>query len=394
MPGIPLQRISALFRPPLEMRRRGAAGLRVVFDHSVFSLQTRGGITRYFCELVHHLQQRPDVVPLIIAPLYVSQPLRNPGNLPVTGFYLPKITGTHRLRLWANDFLSPRLIKRFSPDILHATYYSLQRKIPGNVTYIVTVFDMIHERFADLMPPGEADIAARKRESVRRADHVICISEQTRQDVVELLSVPVEKTSVIYLGCSFPGQTTCSHPAIIREPYLLFIGERGGPKNFKRLLESYGKSSFLSQEVALVCFGGKPFARDELQQQQDLGLAEGKVIWTSGSDDKLKNLYSHANALVYPSLYEGFGLPILEAMACGCPVLCSNVSSMPEVAGQAAVFFDPLQIDSMMAAMEKVVQSAEKKNSLIRAGRNQATRFSWQRCADETVEVYKKCLSP
>lgn len=380
------------FSQSLEMSRSGITGLRVVFDHSIFSLQARGGITRYFCELVQHLQQRPDVLPSIIAPLHVSESLRDTRQLPVTGMYLPKISGTRQLRMKVNDLLSPCLTERFSPDILHATYYPLQRKIPSNAAYIVTVFDMIHERFADLMPPGEADIAARKRECVRRADHVICISEQTRQDVVELLNIPEKKSSVIYLGCSFPGQTTCSHPAIIRKPYLLFIGERGGPKNFKRLLESYGKSAFLSQEVALVCFGGKPFTRDELQQQRDLGLAEEKVIQTSGSDEKLKNLYSHANALVYPSLYEGFGLPILEAMACGCPVLCSNVSSMPEVAGQAAVFFDPLQIDSMMVAMEKVVQSTEKKNSLIRAGRNQASRFSWQRCTDETVEVYKKCL--
>ena len=387
-----MQRMSVPFRLPFEMRRRGAAGLRVVFDHSVFSLQARGGITRYFCELVHHLQQRPDVLPSIIAPLHVSQSLRDNRQLPVTGMYLPKIPGSHRLRLKANDFLSPLLTEKISPDILHTTYYPLQRKIPGNAAYIVTVFDMIHERFADLMPPGEADIAARKQENVRRADHVICISEQTRQDVVELLNIPEEKASVIYLGCSFPGQTTCRNPAIILEPYLLFVGERGGPKNFKRLLESYGKSSFLSQEVALVCFGGNPFTRDELQQQRDLGLAEEKVIQTSGSDEKLINLYSHASALVYPSLYEGFGLPILEAMACGCPVLCSNVSSMPEVAGQAAVFFDPLQIDSLMVAMEKVVQSTEKRNSLIQAGRTQATRFSWQRCADETVEVYKKCL--
>jgi glycosyltransferase involved in cell wall biosynthesis len=366
--------------------------VRIVFDHSVFSLQSRGGISRYFYELAARLQRRDDCSPLILAPLHISNLLRETADFQVTGRYMPMIAGTHLLRQIVNNVLSSLLIRRESPDIIHGTYYLSRINWPPTIPYVITVFDMIHERFADWMPAGEAGIAAAKLRSINRADQVICISEHTRQDVIELTGIPMEKTTVIHLGCSLDLHGPHATDPLLKEPYLLYIGERGRVKNFTGLLRAFAQTNQLSKELRLLCFGGGPFTSDELRQVIELGLAPERLVQMTGDDRVLVNLYQHAAALIYPSLYEGFGLPILEAMACDCPVLCSNTSSMPEVAGQAALLFNPLSVDELAACMEKIVYSASTRERLISAGRDRVARFSWQRCADETVEVYNRCL--
>ena len=365
--------------------------MRVLFDHSVFSLQEHGGISRYFRELVAGLVGLDDVRPRIVAPLHVSRVLRNSG-LPVTGLYMPRIGGTHRLRQAVNNLLSPLAAQGFAPDIVHHTYYLARLRLPARCRRVVTVFDMIHERFPGLMAPGEEIVARAKRDCVRRADHVICISRQTRDDLVEILGIAPEKTSVVYLASSLGHTATESVRPLARRPYLLYVGERRGPKNFDRMLEAYGRSRLLPADVQLACFGGPPFSAGERQRMRELGCGPGQVVRLGGGDAELEWLYRHAVALVYPSLYEGFGLPLLEAMACDCPVLCSGVSSMPEIAGDAAWYFDPARVDDMMQAMEGIVTSPEKRTELIRSGRRRVARFSWQRCVEETMGVYRQCL--
>ena len=338
------------------------------------------------------LQRRDDCSPHILAPLHVSALLRDAPGLPVTGRYMPEMARTHLVRQVINNVLSSLLIRRSVPDIIHGTYYLARLHPPAAIPYVITVFDMIHERFADLMPAGEERIPEAKQLCMHRAARVICISEQTRQDVIELAGIPEEKTTVIHLGCSFTAHGSARAEPLIREPYLLYVGQRGGTKNFMRLVQAYAQSDLLSREFRLLCFGGGPFTRSEQDRVAELGLEPDRLVQMSGDDTVLENCYANAAAMIYPSLYEGFGLPILEAMACDCPVLCSNVSSMPEVAGKAALLFNPLHVDEMTALMEETVQSTETRNRLIRAGRKQAARFSWERCADETLEVYRQCL--
>ncbi len=367
--------------------------MRILFDHSVFSLQPRGGISRYFCELAARLQDRPDCSPRILAPLHVSSLLQESHRVPLTGIYMSPKSGTHQLRQLINNVFSTLLVRRYAPDLIHGTYYLADIHPPKTIPFVITVFDMIHERFPEHMAAGEEKIPGEKKRCMQQADRVICISEHTRNDVIELAGIPKEKTTVIHLGSSFApsddlavGQSPCA------SPFLLYVGNRGGVKNFTRVLRAYGQSVRLSTEFRLLCFGGGTFTPEELQSVKNLGLDPEQLLHIAGDDRMLAKSYTHATALIYPSLYEGFGLPILEAMACDCPVLCSNTSSMPEVAGEAALFFDPLSVDEITACMETIVYSTSTRQRLVKAGRRRLVHFSWDRCAEETVKVYKQCL--
>jgi len=159
-----------------------------------------------------------------------------------------------------------------------------------------------------------------------------------------------------------------------------------------RLLEAYATSKPLVDNFALVCFGGRPLQTEELRAMHHLGLKPGKVLHFSGSDKILASLYRKAHAFVYPSIYEGFGIPPLEAMAHDCPVICSHTSSMPEVIGKAGEYFDPRNIESIRGAIERVVSSSCRRNTLIQNGRDRLKMFSWDQCAAETYAVYRKLL--
>jgi glycosyltransferase involved in cell wall biosynthesis len=178
----------------------------------------------------------------------------------------------------------------------------------------------------------------------------------------------------------------------LEKPFLLYVGYRGGYKNFAALLRAYARSPLLRREFLVVCFGGGRFKERELRQISEQNVQRDNVRYLSGSDDLLAALYAAAAALVYPSLYEGFGMPPLEAMSMGCPVVCSNASSLPEVVGEAAEFFDPLREDDLVAAIERVVTSDERRQALVASGRDKCAMFSWQRCVEETMAIYENRL--
>ena len=199
---------------------------------------------------------------------------------------------------------------------------------------------------------------------------------------------------MVYLGCSLTstvGKTT-HNPVTDQKPYILYVGARPGHKNFERLLRAYAGSSLLRREFDLVCFGWSDFLPAELKLMRSLDLPAGSVRHVSGTDEKLAGLYVSAAAFVYPSLYEGFGIPPLEAMSLGCPVVCANTSSLPEVTGDAAELFDPYDESAMRVAIERVVSTPEYATALAEKGRRRASLFSWEKCARDTLGVYDKVL--
>ncbi len=171
-------------------------------------------------------------------------------------------------------------------------------------------------------------------------------------------------------------------------PYFLYVGQRSGYKNFARLLNAYASLPRIRNEFDLISFGTNAFTPQEKEAIHSLGLDPMRVRHLSGDDASLAYLYRKATAFVYPSLYEGFGLPPLEAMSLGCPVLCSNTSSMPEVVGDAGLFFDPLDSEAIRQAMESVASSLELRRDLISRGTQRVKSFSYDRCAAETLAVY------
>jgi glycosyltransferase involved in cell wall biosynthesis len=253
---------------------------------------------------------------------------------------------------------------------------------------------MIHEKFQSGFHVSDRT-SQYKANAAKRADHVICISESTRQDVVEILKVPSEKTSVVHLGFDLmlePGAAVSNPYVEERLPYLLYVGQRGGYKNFMRLLDAMGSSNIIREQFNLVCFGGGDFTATERLAMDTKNFRTGQVSQISGSDGLLSTLYKEASMLIYPSLYEGFGIPPLEAMAHGCPVICSDTSSMPEVVGNAAVYFDPNSVESLIAALESLAFSKSLRGELVEKGRARLPFFSWDQCARSTHSIYQKLL--
>ena len=187
----------------------------------------------------------------------------------------------------------------------------------------------VHDMTQEILPEFANDRAIKRMKalSIERADHLICVSNNTKKDLIEILGVEESKISVIPLGTDF--QRVAPNKSL--GPYLLFVGPRNSYKNFDRLLMAYSSSEYLKRNVKLMCFGGSRFSQGEIRRIEALGLKMKNVSWVSGDDRALAMFYSGAALLAFPSRYEGFGIPLLEAMACGCPVVCSNRSSLPKL---------------------------------------------------------------
>ena len=374
--------------------------LRVVYDYQVFSWQKYGGISRYIYEVATVLAQSDDIEVKILAIAYVNEYLKNyksdnKSNL-IVGFSIPCIPKKRINELVSkfNQELSAIWLKKYPHDILHKTYYNSENiVIDPRVKVVITVHDMIHEKFSQFFKSknifnAQDRTSAIKKEAVQQADGIICVSENTKKDLIEILNVEPSKISVVYHGYSLNTYDSDTLAPNLPQPYILYVGERGGYKNFNALLQAYANSSQLSNNFYLVCFGGGVFDRETINQISALKLPEGKVIQVSGDDKFLANLYKNAALFVYPSLYEGFGMPLLEAMALNCPVACSNTSSMPEVVGEAAELFDPNQPDNIAEALQNILFSTEKARQLVELGRERIKLFSWENCAEKTKKFY------
>jgi glycosyltransferase involved in cell wall biosynthesis len=363
--------------------------VKVAFDHQIFAQQRYGGISRYFFELAGRLPS--DIVSdlSIIAPLHINGYLSaDSAGTAVRGRYVPyRYSRTKNVVDLVNRFAVPLAWRRVNPDIVHETYYSM-KPVGNGRRRVVTIHDMIYELFAEEFPDAKR-VTAAKRASVNRADHVICVSETTRRDLVRIFNVDPARTSVVHHGYSMTSDAGVAEAESgTRRPNLLYVGKRGGYKNFETLLRAYASSSLL-REFELISFGGDPFLPEERHEIARLGLT-GNVRFESGSDRKLAARYREAAAFVYPSMYEGFGIPTLEAMSHGCPVVCSNAGAIPEVVGDAGLYFEPDDAEALRAALERVVTTDGLRADLRKRGYTRLTAFSWDECATATARIYRE----
>ena len=371
----------------------------MIFDSQIFSAQEYGGISRYFCEITKSLTAEKKVSARILAPLYINAYVAKLSQHLVVGFSCPNFLRAIQSK-WVKIFrrvlglgICDLATRIYRPDIIHETYYSPVRFGYGRAKRVLTIYDMIHEKFADQFSPSD-HTARYKAIAARRADHVICISESTRNDAINLLNLDPSKVSVTYLGFSALGEAPTNPVAMdgVTKPYILFVGNRSGYKNFTALLNAYAESNLLRSTFQLVCFGGGHFSEHEQIEMADLGLKNQGVLHFYGDDQRLSQFYRQAQAFIYPSLYEGFGIPPLEAMANQCPVICSNTSSIPEVVADAGEYFNPYDTHSLQEAIERVVFSPLRMDELRKAGQERLKYFSWDRCAQETLNIYQELL--
>jgi glycosyltransferase involved in cell wall biosynthesis len=365
--------------------------VHIVYDHQIFSTQEYGGISRYIIELARELDASADARTTILAPLHMNGFLRVAPPAEVVGLYAPAIARTTRLRKVINDAMSSAWLRLRRPSLIHETYYRARSLGPAGIPSVVTVHDMIHERFADRYPTSDPT-SRLKAAAVQRAAAVICVSERTRRDLLEFLPVPPEKVSVVYHAYRPRSVSAAGEIAQMREPYLLYVGHRRAYKNFPTLLQALASSEALRRNFRLVCFGGGAFTDAEREMLRVLGFRSDAIVQLEGGDDRLANLYSHAAAFVYPSLYEGFGLPVLEAMGHRCPVACSATSSLPEVGGDAVEYFDPTRPEDIAAAILRIAESPANAEDLRVRGAKRVTLFSWSQCARDTLLAYQSLL--
>ena len=287
-----------------------------------------------------------------------------------------------------NELLDRAVLGGRRGAILHPTYYRDPRGLPRTAPLVLTVYDMTHERFPGIARQSwwsRPDPAIHKAALCARADRILCISQATRRDVVELLGVPVEKTRVVLLAGREWGAVPSAAVAGLGGPFLLWVGERHSYKNFLRTLDAWATCPEAAG-TQLLCVGGGPFRPDEVARIAELGVS-ARVHQRSCPDAELRWAYEHAQGLVYTALWEGFGLPVLEAFGLGCPVVTSNLASLPEVGGEQAIYIEPGDIESLRDGIRRCL-AAGRTTAGGAARRAQAARFSWDACAAGVDAVY------
>jgi glycosyltransferase involved in cell wall biosynthesis len=368
--------------------------VKIAFDHQTFTYQSYGGVSRYYSILANQLLISGQKVK-VFAGIHQNNYLQDLTPDTLSGFKLnsfpPK---SSRIFHGINHVINQFQFKNWKPDVVHETYYSsLPSLFSSSSVCVTTVYDMIHELFPSQFPLSDNTSNAKKK-SLARVDHIISISESTKRDLINLFGIHESKISVVHLGVSLDSFKSVINDALSNnsKPFLLYVGSRFGYKNFDGLLKAVASSEMLKSNFDIIAFGGGEFTSEEKAFISSLGFSVSQVRQHSGNDQELAGLYGSAAAFVYPSLYEGFGLPPLEAMAAGCPVVTSNTSSMPEVVRNAGLYFNPNEIEDMRFAIERVVFSPSVRSELVAAGFENIKSFSWSRCAAETLTVYKEVL--
>ena len=276
--------------------------------------------------------------------------------------------------------------------IWHSTYYTRPEVWRG--FQVITVYDMIHELFPDLYnSPLDGIARQEKKRCIEQADAIICISDVTRMDVEKFYEVTSTPIYVIPVALSDvfqrSGDSNSLFEGFPREPFLLYVGKRSHHKNFHGFVNAF-RDWKNHDEICLVAVGN-PWNRHERVYLEELGLSERVKLYSGVDDEGLRQLYNHALAFIFPTLYEGFGLPVLEAMACGCPVVASRIPAIEMTGGDVPFYFDPEQPQSIGQALDAAIAFGRMPHR-IQQGIERAKRYSWDHTAKGYLDVYRNLL--
>jgi len=365
--------------------------MKILLDFKIFSQQKYGGPSRYFFNLFEKLNMINNDA-YVLSPLYCNNYLSKSNfKKNIFGIYLPQIKYLNYYTNIINKNFSFRSISKIKPQILHTTDY-FYAKSDSFRPLVVTVHDLIHEIFHYEF--GKKKDYRPKKRILDLASHIISVSNNTKKDLINIYKINPEKISVIHHGNSFhKSNDFFTNEIDIDSNFFLYIGSRKRYKNFISLIKAFKKNKEIYNTHKIICVGGGNLLNSEIKKLKEENIDLKKIIFYPSNDDNLLyNLYKKASALIYPSLYEGFGMPIVEAMSLGCPVICSNTSSLPEVYGNAALTFCPSSENELSKKMEEITFDSACREKIINLGFNQSKNFSWEKCAKETLSVYKKII--
>lgn len=381
--------------------------IRVLYDYQAFTMQTHGGVSRCFMELYKHL---PEGVKAQIAikesdNVYIRdiegvKPAHDRYNKFICRY---NFWGKGHLHLWYdklthggyypdyNKNYAIELLKKGDFEVFHPTFFS-DYFLPylNGRPFVLTIHDMIPELYPQYFSRDDIQVVMKKK-LAPLASAIIAVSENTKKDIIRILGIPDNKIHVIYHGCSFPH--TSKREIQISNPYLLYVGDRNNYKNFD-LFVQYVTPFLLSHAEMRVMCTGRSFNCKEKELFTKHQLEERFVHYWVSSDDEFFSLYHQALCFVYPSEYEGFGIPILEAYKASCPVLLNNASCFPEIAGDAAIYFEMDSNSSDIVDKLECIysMSTEERHVLLKKQRERLALYSWDKSAMKLVEVYKSIL--
>ncbi len=366
--------------------------MNILFDHQAFTIQNYGGVSRYFYEIINGLQTKNINTRLSLT--YSNNVYLENSNFSYRKFLKKyEFKGKKYLLNQLNKLNTLNSIKFDSFDIFHPTYFDpyFIDKLK-NRPIVVTVHDMIHEIYPNYFRSYE-NISKPKKVCTERADAVIAVSQNTKNDLIKYFGIDEKKITVIYHGNSLKNKNTDDLSTFdIPGKYLLFVGRRDKYKNFAGLVKEAQKLLLNRKDLYLVCAGGGDFSHSEVNLLKEYKI-DDKVIFYKVDDMILSYLYRNAIAFVFPSLYEGFGIPVLEAFGNGCPTILADNSSLPEVGGNAALYFNPNNKGELEATIEKVLAEDPHRDQLVLSGYERLKDFSWENAVEKTKTVYKKVLS-
>ena len=359
---------------------------KILFDNQMFTFQRFGGVTRYFADLMYNLPADE---------FTADSPMRYCENHYVTETYghryetitFPKNYRFRRqMYMLVNRHIAWKAAKFADYDIFHPTYfdpYFLKPVKKRGKSVVLTVHDMTFERYPQDVLIYDRTIPHKKR-LIAEADHIIAVSENTKRDIIELLGTDPSKISVVHHGYRPIAEPS---PQLF-DRYVLYVGERKGYKNFLPWLSAIRPIFNLDPNLRIVCTGS-PFTSSEIKLFNKWSIAD-RLVHIAANDAQMASLYRYALCFVFPSHYEGFGIPILEAFANGCPVCLSNASSFPEVAGDAAMFFNPNDAQSMQDSLKELLVSSTLRKELGEKGLQRSKEFSIERMVEQTCNIYRK----
>jgi len=380
--------------------------MKVLYDHQAFDMQHYGGVSNCFVQLISNFPQGVaydisllecdnfhlrdsgliDVPPKSFPPEKFLLNRHFLGQGILYGWYskmFPSKTSNGRNRLYSVEKL-----KQGDFDVFHPTFFD-PYFLPflNGKPFVLTVHDMIPELFSS------NDFQVKVKPLLcQKAAHIVAVSERTKQDLMRLLHVPEEKISVIYHGAPTYDDQVSLKP-IFDGQYILYVGQRRDSyKNFLPMLKSLAPVLQHHQDIKVVCTG-PDFTKAERLFMEKVGLCN-KVCHFHVNDQELQNLYAHALCFIYPSVYEGFGIPILEAYRANCPVLLNEASCFPEIAQEAAVYF---HLDDQSSDLDQVMEdflrmTDSERKSLLERQCERLSCFSWQKSAQKLIDLYNSII--
>jgi len=379
------------------MQASAERDLHVALNAHILSGQASyrsAGVHQYILHLLRHLDGVADDMRFTV--LMGTNALEPTTNLEL----LRSIRDTRRpaMRILWEQLTQPRVLRQIEADLVHGPVFIGPLTAPCPV--VTTIHDLSFLRFPHLFrPANRLYLTIMTRLSARRARRLIAVSEHAASESVGLLGVPRKKITVVHHGVDAAFRPLpAADVAAFRERkglprrFLLFVGTLEPRKNLPRLIEAFAR--ICEGESKLVLVGGRGWLYDDLfAKVEELDLSDAVLFPGYVSNQELPLWYNAATAFAYPSLYEGFGMPVTEAQACGTPVLTSNSSSLPEAAGEAALLVDPHDVGAIAAGLKQLLDDDALREQLGEQGLIHARTFNWTRTARETIQVYRQAVA-